>query len=375
MKPRIVVLGAGFGGLELSSTISEALADEVEVTLIDKADAFVFGYAKLDVLFGHATLDDVRMPYRDFAKPGVTLVKATISAIDCEARIVTTDAGAFEADYLVIALGADLDASATPGLVLGKNDFYSVAGALHLRDVIPTFTQGHAVIGACGAPYKCPPATSECALMLDDYLRQRGLRDACTITFATPLGSPVPPSPDASKVLLAAFAERGIEFIANNGVARVDDKRVVLADGRELPCDLFLGVPKNRAPDVVVATGLTDGNWVIVDPRTLETKHHRVWALGDLAATGTPKAGAFAESAAKAVATNIIAQVRGEPMTAKNPGTGACYVEFGEGRVGRVDVDFFGAEKPVGTFVEPSNELRADKERFGSARRARWFGR
>jgi sulfide:quinone oxidoreductase len=375
VKPRIVVLGAGFGGLELSSTISEAIGDDVEVTLIDKADAFVFGYAKLDVLFGHATLDDVRMPYRDFAKPGVKLVKATITAIDCETRTVTTDAGTFEADYLVIALGADLDASVTPGLVLGKNDFYSVAGALHLREVLPAFTKGHAVIGACGAPYKCPPATSECALMLDDYLRQRGLREACTITFATPLGSPVPPSPDASKVLLAAFAERGIEFIANNGVARVEDKRIVLADGRELPCDLFLGVPKNRAPDVVVAAGITDGNWVNVDPRTLETKHHRVWALGDLAATGTPKAGAFAESAAKAVAANIIAQVRGEPMTAKNPGTGACYVEFGEGRVGRVDVDFFGAEKPIGTFVEPSSELRADKERFGSARRERWFGR
>jgi sulfide:quinone oxidoreductase len=289
VKPRIVVLGAGFGGLELSSTISEALGEDVDVTLIDKADAFVFGYAKLDVLFGHATLDDVRMPYRDFAKPGVTLVKATITAIDCETRTMTTDGGAFEADYLVIALGADLDASATPGLVLGKNDFYSVAGALHLREVLPAFTKGHAVIGACGAPYKCPPATSECALMLDDYLRQRGLRAACTITFATPLGSPVPPSPDASKVLLAAFAERGIEFIANNGVARVEDKRIVLADGRELPCDLFLGVPKNRAPDVVVAAGITDGNWVVVDPRTLETKHHRVWAIGDLAATGTPR--------------------------------------------------------------------------------------
>ncbi len=377
MKPTILVLGAGFGGLELATTLSEALGDAIELTLIDKADAFMFGFSKLDVLFGRQTVEAVRVPYAGLTKPGVRLVRETVTAIDPAARRVTTDAGSRAADVLVIALGADYDVSTTPGVTLGRNEFYSIAGAAHLRDVLPTFTTGHAVIGVCSAPYKCPPAPSECALMLHDYLVGRGVRDACTITIVNPLSSPVPPSPDTSRALLAAFAERGITWIANHRVSSVDEVRqvVVLDDGRELPCQLFLGVPKNRAPDVVIAAGLTEHDWVTVDPRTLLTTFPGVYAIGDLANTGAPKAGVFAEGAAKTVAANLIAKHRGQEPREKNPGAGSCYIEFGADRIARVDVDFFSGPRPTGTFHEPSIALRDDKLQFGSSRRARWFGR
>jgi sulfide:quinone oxidoreductase len=149
---------------------------------------------------------------------------------------------------------------------------------------------------------------------------------------------------------------------------------VALDDGRALPCDLFLGVPKHRAPDVVIATGLTQDGWVTVDPRTLETKLPGVYAVGDLANTGAPKAGVFAEGAARVVAENIVSRLRGQEPTSKNPGAGSCYIEFGGNRVARVDVDFFSGPKPTGTFKPPSEEMRANKEHFGSSRRARWFG-
>jgi sulfide:quinone oxidoreductase len=377
MTMRVLILGAGFGGLELSTALSEALGDSVAITLIDKSDAFVFGYSKLDVLFGRATLDAVRLPYEHFVKPGVLVRQETVTAIDPVARRVTTTGGTYDGDIVVIALGADYDVSTTPGVTLGENEFYSVAGALHLRNVLPTFTRGRAVIGVCGAPYKCPPAPSECALMLHDYLVTRGVRDACHITLVNPLSSPVPPSPETSKALIAAFAERNIEYLPNRRVASVDAERkaVVLDDGSELRCDLFLGVPKNRAPDVVVATGMTDGGWVTIDPRTLETKYPGVYAIGDLANTGAPKAGVFAEGAARTVAANLIALSRQEEPSARNPGAGSCYIEFGAGRIARVDVDFFSGPKPTGTFHEPSEALRAAKEQFGSSRRARWFGR
>ena len=116
--PSILVLGAGFGGLELASTISEALGDSVEVTLIDKADAFVFGYSKLDILFGRTTLDAVQVPYGAIVKPGVRVLKEMITAIDPVARRVSTDGGLHEADHLVIALGAYYDLDATPGLLV-----------------------------------------------------------------------------------------------------------------------------------------------------------------------------------------------------------------------------------------------------------------
>ncbi len=175
---KIVVLGAGFGGLELASTLSEALGDTIDVTLIDKSDAFVFGFSKLDVMFARATPDAVRLPYSEIAKPGVRFVQETITAIDPEARRVKTDAGVHEADVLVIALGADYEMDATPGLAEAGNEFYSVAGAERLAEIIPKFSQGHVVIGVCGAPFKCPPAPSECALLLDDELTARGVRGA-----------------------------------------------------------------------------------------------------------------------------------------------------------------------------------------------------
>src|SRR6476620_6486442 len=253
---RVVIMGAGFGGLELATMLSDAVGGDIDVVLIDKNDSFVFGYSKLDVVFGRTTMDAVRLPYRDIAKPGVRFLQETVAAIDPETRVVTTDAGVHEADVLVVALGADYDMDATPGLAEAGDEFYSVEGAARLAEQLPGFSRGHAVVGVCGAPFKCPPAPSECALMLHDFLSAEGVRDACEISLVMPFGAPVPPSPDTSEALIAAFDERGIEFVSKNRVASLDAGRsvAVLEDGRELPFDLFLGVPRHRAPDVVLAS-------------------------------------------------------------------------------------------------------------------------
>ena len=376
-QTRIIILGAGFGGLELSTMLSEALGADADVTLIDKSGSFVFGFSKLDVLFGRKAPDAVRLPYRDFMKPGVRFRQETIGAIDPEARRVTTDGGTYEADVLVVALGADYDMDATPGLADGDNEFYSVAGAERVRELLPGFTKGRAIVGVCGTPFKCPPAPSEAALLLHDYLTARGVRDDCEISFVIPFGTPVPPSPDTSRALVAAFAERDITFIPGCGVSALDTLRrvAVLDDGSEMPYDLFLGVPKHRAPDVVLASGMAEDGYVPVKSRTLETRFPDVYALGDVATVGVPKAGVFAEGQARIVAASLIARLSGRESTAAYDGRGSCYVEFGAGRVGRIDVDFFSGPKPTGTLQGPSAALVADKELFGSSRRERWFAR
>ncbi|HEX4483715.1 MAG TPA: FAD-dependent oxidoreductase [Solirubrobacteraceae bacterium] len=377
MSERVVVLGAGFGGLELCSTLSEALGDEADVTLIDKNDGFVFGFSKLDVMFGRATPEEVRLPYREIAKPGVRVLRETVTAIDAEARRVTTDAGVHEADTLVIALGADYDFDATPGLAEGGNEFYSVAGAERLASIIPTFSQGRAVIGVCGAPFKCPPAPSECALLLHDELVERGVRENCEISFVIPLSSPVPPSPETSAALIEAFAERDITLITGRRISSLDPQRkvTVLDDGTELAFDLFLGVPKHRAPDVMIASGITENGYVPVDSATLQTRFAGVYAVGDVATAGVPKAGVFAEGAARVVAQTLIAKLRGGEQPGRYLGQGTCYIEFGHGRIGSVDIDFLSGPEKTGTFNPPSAEQMALKESFGATRRARWFGR
>ena len=232
------------------------------------------------------------------------------------------------------------------------------------------------MVGVCGAPFKCPPAPSECALLLHDHLSTRGVRDACEISFAIPFGTPVPPSPDTSAGLLEAFAERDIAFLPNQRVSSLDTARrvAVTDDGSELPYDLFLGVPRHRAPEVVIASGMTEDGYIPVDPRTLETRYPGVYAVGDVATVGVPKAGVFAEGAARVVAASLIAGLQGGTSTEEYGGRGSCYIEFGAGRVGRVDVDFFSGPRPTGTYHEPSGALVAEKQHFGSSRKARWFG-
>lgn len=376
MKKRILVLGAGFGGLELSTTLSETFGDDIEVTLIDKNDCFYFGFSKLDVMFGHVQPDAVRLPYNKFVKPGVRFLQETISLIDPIAKRVTTERGTYEADFLIVALGADYDFAATPGMA-DATEFYTLAGATRLSEILPSFTKGRVLIAVGGAPFKCPPAPSEAALMLHDYLSTRGVRSACEITLILPLEVPVPPSPETSRALLAAFAERDINFIGDREMRLVDTQRrmVTLDDGRVFPYDLFLGVPAIRAPKILEDSGMTEDGYVPVKPRTLETRFPDVYAVGDCARQGTPKAGVFAEGAARAVARALIARLRNEEVPLTHTGTGSCYIEFGAGRIGRVDVDFFSnPDGPTGTYHEPSVALRADKDYFGSSRRARWFG-
>lgn len=376
-KSRVVVLGAGFGGLELATILSDTLGDRVDVVLIDKSDSFVFGFSKLDLIFSGASPASVRIPYRTLTKPGVSFRRELVTEIDPAARRVTTDRARYEADTLVVALGADYDLDATPGLSEQGHEFYSVAGAERLARVLPTFTHGRAVVGVCGSPFKCPPAPSEAALLLHDYLGHRGVRKECTIGLVMPFDLPIPVSPTTSSALLDAFAERGIEWVPRGTVVRWDarGRSVVLDDGRELGCDLFLGVPKHVAPEVVRASGLCEDGWVPVRPETLETRYPGVYAIGDVADLDVPKAGMFAEGAARTVAASVLADLSGGERPSGYAGAGACYVEFGAGLVGRTDVDFLSGPTPTARFHTPSTDLAAEKRSGAAARRGRWFGR
>jgi sulfide:quinone oxidoreductase len=377
MRTRVVVLGAGFGGLELTTLLSEAFGDAIDIVLIDKGESFVFGFSKLDVMFGREAPAHAHHPYRDFVKPGVQFLHTTVRAIDPAAKRVVTDDGTLECDFLIVALGADVIPAATPGLVEGGNEFYSVPGAEALRDVLPRFERGPAIVGVASKTFKCPPAPSEAALLLHDLLVGRGRRADTEISLVMPFGTPIPPSPDTSNAILAAFEERGIRFVKDRLVSSLDPARkvAVLDDGTEMPYALFLGIPVHRVPRVVADSGLVDESWVNVNKQTLETRFPGVYAIGDVNGVGTPKAGVFAEGSARVVASGIIAKLRGGEGPGPYDGAGSCYIEFGNHEVGRVDVNFLSGPRPTGTFQEPSAALVDEKVRFGSSRIRRWFGR
>jgi sulfide:quinone oxidoreductase len=372
----VVILGAGFGGLELASRLSAAAADELRVTLIDQNDGFTFGFSKLDILFGRADRAAVRIPYRELAKPGVEFRQERITAIDPAARHVTTDAGLYEADILVVALGADYDIAATPGFAEGGLEYYSIAGAERMRDALPDFAGGTLLIGVLGQPFKCPPAPFEGAFLLHDQLVDRGIRGETEIRVIAPMTGPVPVTPEISQRFLDELSARGIEYVGQNRVAELDPSRneALLESGERVPYDLFVGIPIHRVPAVVAESGLAQGGWVAVDHGNLMTPFPDVYAVGDVVAIPMAKAGVFAENAAGVVADDILARLRGETLERRYEGEGNCYIEFGSGRVAKVEANFLGGPAPAARVTGPTEAFAADKVTFASTRRARWFG-
>ena len=300
---------------------------------MDQTDGFVFGFSKLDVMFGRKSPEAVRHQYSEPVRPGVRFVQSTIRAIDPAARRVDTDAGTFEADIMVVALGADLHPERRPGWSRRAMSSTPRRARFALRDVLERFEGGQVIVAVTSTPFKCPPAPSETALLMHDHLITSGLRERSSIALVMPLGAPIPPSPAASAVLLQRFAESDIAWHPERLVRGWTRTPGGPAQRRgELPYDLFLAVPVHRAPAVVVAAGLTVDGWIPVDPVTLETRFPGVYAVGRRHERRYPKAGVFAEGQAAVVAERIAAQVRGEAASAGYDGRGVCYLEVGRGQ-------------------------------------------
>lgn len=375
---RIVVLGAGFGGLELCVRLSEALGEDpdTDIVLVDRSDAFVAGSAHVELLTGSTDLDQVRRTYGAFTHPGVRFLHTDVQRIDPANRRVQTAEGTLTADVIVIALGAELDVAATPGLAEDGHEFYSVPGVVAARRALAEFDGGRIVVGVCGTPYKCPPAPSGAILATHDLLVDRGLGDESDLTLVMPTPRPIPPSEEASAKVLARFEERGITWRGETRIERLDpgSHQAHTATGETIPYDLFLGVPVHRAPQVVALAGLCPDGWIPVDPSTMETIHDGIYAIGDVVDIGAPKAGVFAEAQAAVAARHIVARHRGEPDPSRDADRGVCYLDLGAGQTTGIEVTFTPGAAPRVVLHAPSEATSQAARSSAATRDARWFG-
>jgi sulfide:quinone oxidoreductase len=379
VKKHVLIIGAGFGGLELATRLSESFEDAVRVTLLDRSDSFFFGFSKLEIMLGRQASGDVLLHYRDIAKDGVEFRQETVTGIEPASRRVTTDAGSYDPDFLVLAMGADYDMDATPGLVEGGFEYYTLEGAERMCQGLDAFAGGKVLFSVLGHPFKCPPAPFEGAFLLHERFTQQGIRESVEMTMTFPMQRPVPVTGAVSQMFRDGLAARGIEERPQQVVTSIDpaNKEARLASGETLPYDLFIGIPVHRAPDPLPAAGLTVNGWVPVDQTNLRTQYPGVYAIGDVC-TGprtVPKAGIFAESAARVVAEDIAATIAGGEPPAPYGGSGICYAEFGDGLVSKVEVNFLSGDAAAAQPYGATLEHAAEKEEFAATRRARWFGR
>ncbi len=380
MAKEILILGAGFGGLEAATGLRQGLDSSYRVTLIDKSDYFIIGFSKFEVLFGRQTAHGVKSFYRDLAQDGVNFVQDTIELIDPNTRIVRTSRATYNYDYLVVALGAELAPELTPGFVEGGYEFYSLEGAAKLYPVLEEFSAGTILLSILGQPYKCPPAPYEAAFQLHDFFTRQGRRKTIDIKMLIPAPAPLAVAEGAADEVWRRFGERGIELLTPHKVTGLDPlaKKAQIAGLADMAYDLFIGVPVHRPPKVIRESALGNGSWVKVNRDTLVTNYDNVFAVGDVTSIpvgdlSVPKAGAFAEEAAKVVVANLLYRLTGQGQPLKFDAIGTCFLEFGDDQVAQISANYLGQAEPDVALEGPSEELREGKKQFHDDRIKRWF--
>jgi len=381
---RIVILGGGFGGLTVAMELEPlAASGKARVTLVERNTHFRMGFNKQWVLDGRRRPDEGLRPYASLRARHVTFLNDAIAAIDTARRTVHLKSRRLEYDHLVVALGAELAPELIPGLAEGAYDLFDDAAIPTLKAAVEGMTEGTLVVAIASVPFKCPPAPYEYALLLDDMLRRRKVRQAVRLVLTTPEPQPMPTAGKAvGDQVKALLAERGIEYETQHKPKAVDAATRVVAyeNGAKLEYGILAAVPPHRAPKVVRDAGLTDASgFVPVELGTFRASAPDVYAIGDVAAIKLPgggphpKAGVFAEEQALAVARALGARVEGVGSPTYT-GVGTCYVETGRGMAAPAEIRLLETDGPWAKMESPSVAGLAAKAEFERERFARWFG-
>jgi sulfide:quinone oxidoreductase len=371
----VLILGGGSGGLATAGRLKELLGDKISITVIDKQRSFVMGFSLLRVMTGEKTEQEVTVPKEKVSQKGIKFINTEVNRIDVNNGIVRTDQGEFVYDYLVVALGAELAPEKIPGFESAFH-MYTLENAKKLRDALSSFRGGSIRLVVSSTPFKCPPAPYEAAMLIDDHLRNKGLRDKSDIQIFTPEPQPMPiAGPEVGNTVVSMLNEKGIGFHSNTKVSLIDgsSKQIVFENGSREKYDLLIAIPPHTTPKVIRESGgLADASeWISVDPKNMQTKYDRVYAIGDVAAVKLPsgmmlpKAATFAFGQAEIVASNIASSVLG--TEARNwDGFGECFIETGSGNAAYGSGSFYSSPKPVINLQIPSKELRERKDVWGN---------
>ena len=377
---RVLILGGGFGGIATARRLKQKLGNDAEVILVDRRDTFMVGFRKSWALVGESTLEAGQKPIDSLSRLGVDVKRATIESIQPKEKSATVNGEQIQADALVVALGADTIPNAVPGFVDHAHNVYDPNGIPRAAQALNDFQGGRLVIGIFGAPYKCPPAPYEMALLISDRFKVRGIKASIDTFTPQPMSLPILGSVGCD-IIEGRLADTGIGFFPNHKATSIEAGEVAFANKR-MPFDLLLGVPPHKPPAVVRESGLVaeGSSWVEVNKHTLETSFADVYAIGDVTqimlANGKPlpKAGLFAEQMGEIVAERIASGFVGEEPKATFKGEGGCYLEVGGGKAMMVQGSFLAEPEPIVTLTEATAENMNEKRFFETQRLMEWFG-
>jgi sulfide:quinone oxidoreductase len=353
----VLILGGGVGGIATANRLRQRLDRRHRVVVVERSPDHVFAPSLLWLMTGQRRPEDITRPLRQFLDTGIEVVVAEVQGISPDDKTVRTSAGDLAYDYLVVALGAELNPEGLPGFSIAAHSFFQLEGARALWSALQAFEGGQVVVLVASMPYKCPAAPYEAALLLDDALRRRGLSGKYQVDVYTPEPLPMPVAgPLMGQAVVGMLSAKGIGFHPGTQVAAIDPdaRELVFGAGPRLGFDLLAGVAPHQAPRMIRESPLAgEAGWIPVDKHTLRTNQADVYAIGDVTAIRLangkllPKAGVFAHGEGMTVAAHIAATIAGTTSEARFDGLGYCWIEAGDSSAGFASGDFYAEPDPA----------------------------
>ena len=368
---KLLILGAGTAGTIMANKMRKSLAaKEWSICLVDKYHEHYYQPGFLFLPFGIYSPKDVIKQKEQFVAKGVEFLFEGIDKIKPEENIVMLENGQSLAyDYLIIATGARIVPSETPGLkgdLWYKKifDFYTPEGAESLGKFFKDWTGGELVINIAEQPIKCPVAPLEFAMLADSFFTKKGIRDKVNITYVTPLSGAFT-KPKASSVLGSMLEDKKINIVPDFYLSEVDNENQKILDygGKEVKFDVLVTIPVHMGSEVIERSGMGDDlHFIPTNKHSLRSlKHENIFVLGDAWNIPASKAGSVIHFAAEVLEENLLSAINGKPLSASFDGHANCYVETGHSKAALIDFNYE-TEPMEGTypmaFVGPFRLLR-----------------
>ena len=378
--PHVVILGGGFGGLSSANELRNTLSSsQVKITVIDKKDWFMVGFAKLWIINGTRTFENSIGSLNELSKKEINFIKEEILEINSQNKIIKTDSQNIKFDFLIISTGVVLAPQKIPGLVENGFNLYDHNQLLEIRDKLESIESGKIAISIMGMPYKCPPAPFEASLLIDSMLRKRGVRNSVQIDFYSPAPITLPAAgPEVSKKILELVNSEKITFHNSCKIKSVESKKLIF-ENSEADFDILLAIPPHIAPKIIYDSDLAKEPGFIPINRDCKTSFENIFAIGDVTVLAVgeklvvPKAGVFAEGEGIIVAKNIISKIQSKKEIELFDGKGGCFIESGKDTAAVIEVDMFSDSKPSTKLSELTTDNLSKKQEFEKERLSKWL--